>query len=139
MWRQADKNEIIIKNITDYGWKLTNNILEVIWDSEENVKSIQTRSALLLRGCKRKTGCITNRCRCMKDSRTCTEGCDCVGCNNMDDDVHNVVEEHEDQDTIDEDGDIEDDVVDEIDEGEDIAEDDTNNHDLMDWLYNNIL
>ena len=59
MWRQGDKNLIILKPLTDYGWTLSDNKLAVLWDTPENMETIRQRVHLLLKGCKCVTGCTT--------------------------------------------------------------------------------
>ena len=82
MWKQATKNTMIVKPITDYGWSVVNDKLTVVWDTDDNIKCVQARVALLLDGCKCKTGCGTRHCKCVKNNRQCLEGCQCTNCRN---------------------------------------------------------
>lgn len=52
------------------------------WDTEENIKSKQSRVALLLRGCGCKKGCETWQCSCRWLGNECRPGCRCVNCYN---------------------------------------------------------
>ena len=63
-------------DVEQYGWKLTSGQLEIDWDSDENIKHIQEKVRLLLRGCTCKTGCTSNRCKCKKSGNyCCLPGC----------------------------------------------------------------
>ena len=83
MWRQADKNTALLKDLTSHGWLRREDNLVIDWESEGNVKAIEQRVALLTRGCKCKTGCNTLRCGCRKKGERCCEGCACLHCNNL--------------------------------------------------------
>lgn len=85
MWRQGDKNNMVLQPITEYGWTLSDNKLTVLWDTPENMEAIRQRVHLLLKGCKCVTGCTTRRCGCKKNSTQCSEGCQCTNCLNMPD------------------------------------------------------
>ena len=61
MWRQGDKNHMILEPITKYGRTLSNNKLAVLWDMPENMEAIHQRVHLLFKGCKCVTGCMTKR------------------------------------------------------------------------------
>lgn len=81
MWQQADKNEMTLKPLNGNGWKVTNNGLEIDWDSQENLESVRYRVALLTKGCGCKKGCQTSRCSCVKHNK-CGPGCTCINCCN---------------------------------------------------------
>ena len=66
-----------------YGWKLTSGQLEIDWDSDENIRHIQEKVRLLLRGCTCKTGCTSNRCKCKKSGNCCMPSCKCINCKNL--------------------------------------------------------
>lgn len=83
MWLQADCNNIVLQPVTEFGWKVVDNTLTVVWDSNENMAMIQERVSQLLNGCKCKTGCKTRRCSCRKSNRNCGEGCECSNCCNV--------------------------------------------------------
>ena len=65
-----------LQPITQYGWKLTDDVLTVDWDSEENIRAVNEKVAGLLRSCHCKTGCKTARCSCKKRGKNCSEGCE---------------------------------------------------------------
>ena len=88
MWNQADKNTITLPGMEQFGWKITDNELTIVWDTEENIRNIQMRVDAILKGCKCTTGCTTARCGCRKKGSLCSEGCDCVNCKNMDQTLH---------------------------------------------------
>ena len=83
MWRQADKNNMVLKPITEYSWTLSDNKLTVVWDTPENMQAIRDRVSLLLKGCKCVTCCTTRRCGCKRNNTQCSEGCQCINCLNM--------------------------------------------------------
>ena len=83
MWAQANKNTMVLEPITDYGWNLTQNKLEVTWDTEENMTKVRQRVSYLLRGCKCITGCKNRVCGCRKKGIKCSEGCQCTNCENI--------------------------------------------------------
>ncbi len=82
MWHQANKNEMAVRPLTDYGWKVNGDTLTFDWDSDINMEAVKQRVAALLRGCRCKTGCKTARCGCRKKGNTCSEGCECTDCSN---------------------------------------------------------
>ena len=82
MWQQADKNIMVLEDMTNYGWRLDDGNLKVVWDTDENIQSIRNRVEILLQGCKCKTGRTTARCSCKKNKETCREGCQCMNCEN---------------------------------------------------------
>ena len=83
MWREADKNNLVLHPITNYGWTLRDGKLTIIWDTPSNLQAVRERVSLLLRGCKCATGCSTGRCGCKKSNRQCSEGCQCKNCSNV--------------------------------------------------------
>ena len=83
MWRQSDKNTMVLQPITDYGWALNDSKLTVIWDTPTNMQAIRDRVNILLRGCKCATGCSTGRCSCRRNGQQCSEGCQCINCSNV--------------------------------------------------------
>ena len=50
-----------------------------MWDTEENLQ-VHRAVDYLTQGCKRKTGCGTQRCKCMKGSLKCGPSYQCVNC-----------------------------------------------------------
>ena len=83
MWSQASHNTMSLQPTNRYGWKMSGEELEVVWDSDDNIRKVRQRVALLLEGCKCKTGCRTNRCKCQKKGSLCTPGCSCINCTNL--------------------------------------------------------
>jgi hypothetical protein len=59
LWIQADKQVVKPNNIHRSGWKVIadSGIMNIVWDSAENIASIQERISLLTRGCGCKTKC----------------------------------------------------------------------------------
>ncbi len=82
MWRQAENNQIALKPLVLHGWKTDEDKLAIDWDSEENIEKVQQVRGLL-KGCKCKTGCSTNRCGCRHKGVECSEGCECKDCTNL--------------------------------------------------------
>ena len=83
MWRQADKNNMVLQPLNSHGWTIDDGHLTIDWDSMENIKAIQDRVSLLTKGCKCKTGCTTARCGCKKKRMNCSAGCMCTNCSNL--------------------------------------------------------
>ena len=82
LWSQADRNKIIPKPLSNYGWKVQHNTLAVDWDSDVNMDAVKERVEGLLKGCGCKTGCQTRQCRCKGKGNGCGEGCNCTNCTN---------------------------------------------------------
>ena len=55
-------------------------MLEIDWDSAENIAQIRTTVALVKKGCGCKTGCVSARCKCRKQGNHCGPGCKCLRC-----------------------------------------------------------
>ena len=91
--------------LTEYGWvrQESTGILDVTWDTSDNITAVQRRVEHALKGCKCKTGCATRRCTCMKEGRSCGPGCQCVHCTNsatcppVNTELHNLEIEDEKQ------------------------------------------
>ena len=83
MWAQAASNEIVLKPLLSYGWKMMDGKLTFDWDSELNIEKVRNRVQGLLKGCKCTKGCRTNSCGCRRQGHTCTEGCQCNNCINL--------------------------------------------------------
>ena len=43
MWGQADKNNMHLEPIDQYGWTLEDNTLSVVWDTPENMQVLRDR------------------------------------------------------------------------------------------------
>ena len=123
MWGQSDKNRMTLLPLQQFGWRIDNEELTIVWDTEENIKAIHDRVDVLLKGCKCTTGCSTGRCSCKRKSSTCMEGCQCINCNNLqvktpqerDQDIANISIE------------------------EDMTSDTEQTEDLMDWVFGEAL
>ena len=76
MWKQADQNEMYLQPITSYGWRSTDGILKIEWDTESNIKNIRECVHILTKGYKSTTGCSTNRCSCRKNGKKCSVRCE---------------------------------------------------------------
>ena len=80
--RPTQCTHIQLPPLEKYGWKIEERSLVVEWDMEENIKSIQSCVALILRGCGCKKGCETRQCSCKWLGNECGPGCRCVNCYN---------------------------------------------------------
>ena len=78
MWSQSCDSHMVLKPLTEYGWRLQDGELLYDWDSEENRAAVRQRVQTLTKGCHCKTGCKTARCSCKKSGKTCAEGCECT-------------------------------------------------------------
>ena len=122
MWHQASNNEMVVQPLVEYGWKLDGEMLTFDWDSSANMEAVRERVAGLTRGCHCRTGCGTSRCGCKGKGKTCSEGCECTNCSNIQDALHR---------------DSTDDLL-EISVEEIIAdENQTEVNDIMDWVFGN--
>lgn len=65
-----------------YGWIRQNGQLKIVWETEETEERAKSRVDFILKGCRCKKGCNTNRCKCKKSSRLCGPGCQCLNCTN---------------------------------------------------------
>ena len=52
MWRQADKDSMVLLPITEYGWTLRDNKLTLFWGMPQNIQAIHDRVNLLLKVCR---------------------------------------------------------------------------------------
>ena len=82
-WSLATQNRYNILDVTLFGWKLVNGVIEVDWDDPQNVSRVRERVQLLLHGCGCKKGCTTRRCSCVKSGKKCGPGCTCCNCANV--------------------------------------------------------
>ena len=55
---------MVPKPLSEYGWQISKNTLNVDWDSENNMVAVREMVAGLLKGCSCKTGCETQQCGC---------------------------------------------------------------------------
>lgn len=67
------------------GWLLSSEGLKYMidWEDPDIVSKVETNIALLIKGCKCKGGCKTNRCGCKKKLVSCGPGCECHECTNL--------------------------------------------------------
>ena len=67
----------------NYGWKLVDNKLTVIWDLDKNIENVKSGIRLWTMGCSCKTGCSL-RCGCRKRKSACGHSCKCTSsCTNI--------------------------------------------------------
>lgn len=55
----------------------------VVWDTDVNIQSIRERVNVLLKGCKCVTGCKHRVCGCRNKHAKCSEGYQCINCQNQ--------------------------------------------------------
>ena len=65
-----------------FGWTRKNGYLEILWEDEKHKTQAKERIDYILNGCRCKTGCKSNRCKCRKGGRVCGPGCQCLNCVN---------------------------------------------------------
>ena len=82
MWRQAKRNTMVLKPITENDWTIENTKLCVVWDTEENMQLVRERVNLLLRGCNCVTECKNSVCGCKRKNSKFIEGYQCINCEN---------------------------------------------------------
>lgn len=83
VWQKSQEHNFLYPSITEYGWFDGENGIEVEWDSPENLSQINQNVEFLTRGCGcKKSGCVNNRCKCVKNGNVCGPGCTCVNCMN---------------------------------------------------------
>jgi len=83
VWNQAVLNEINHPPLNQFGWKQSQDSLNIDWDSENNLTNIRHEVALIRKGCGCKSGCSSARCKCKKANNHCGPGCKCIGCTNL--------------------------------------------------------
>ena len=83
MWSQANHAQQVFKPLTGNGWEVQDGEIKVVWDSEKNIDHVRSRVKILTTGCKCITGCETNRCGCKKNGKSCSAGCNCKNCLNV--------------------------------------------------------
>ena len=83
-WKQADRNTMYPKTLSNYGWNVKDDSLTVDWDSDINMDAVRERVVSLLKGCGCRAGCQTRHCGCKGKGKVCGEGCNCTNCMNTD-------------------------------------------------------
>ncbi|VDI81449.1 Hypothetical predicted protein [Mytilus galloprovincialis] len=84
------QKRLLLSPLSDFGWKVSNNLLKCILDTEGNFQKVEQTVQWYTKGCSCKTGCSSNRCKCRKsksDSKDgfCGPGCKCTICVNLPD------------------------------------------------------
>ena len=69
-----------------------NGTLDVLRDTDENMREITFKVKRLIKGCKCKKGC-TRICGCRREGLECGPGCMCVNCTNKKDDINETTTE----------------------------------------------
>ena len=84
VWKQATSQHMAYPPLDGNGWKKPDaDTLAIGWDSDEHLRNVRTRVALLQKGCGCKTGCSSRRCKGKKNSTHCGPGCKCQRCFNL--------------------------------------------------------
>ncbi|CAC5361482.1 unnamed protein product [Mytilus coruscus] len=87
-WSQSTSNTHTLSDLSKCGWQITDNRLEIVWDTVFNFQKVEKTVEWYTKGCECKTGCKTNRCKCRKAQNEnfdgfCGPGCKCVNCFNV--------------------------------------------------------
>lgn len=87
-WSKACTSYLNLKPLCENGWKISNDKLECVWDSDTKLDKVEQTVQWYTKGCACKTGCTTNRCKCRKSKSgsrdgTCGPGCKCTNCLNV--------------------------------------------------------
>ncbi|CAC5415615.1 unnamed protein product [Mytilus coruscus] len=72
-WSQSTSNTHTLSELSKSGWQITDNRLEIVWDTVLNFQKVEKTVEWYTKGCGCKTGCKTNRCKCKKAQN---ENCD---------------------------------------------------------------
>ena len=60
------ENLVTFGDLSDFGWKISNDKLIIVWDIDLNFQKIERTVQWYTKECGCKTGCMTNRCKCRK-------------------------------------------------------------------------
>ena len=87
IWHQADKSEIIFPDMSKYGWRIENDVLNVVWESEKTQQQLNIFLEMMLSGCNcsstNSERICKGRCGCKSKGLPCRHSCRCLGkCNN---------------------------------------------------------
>ena len=79
MWKQSLCNSVQLLPMDEYGWTVKSGRLDITWESENNVRRVESHMKYLLDGCHCKKGDCSNRqCGCVKFCRgNCGPACTC--------------------------------------------------------------
>ncbi|CAC5392687.1 unnamed protein product [Mytilus coruscus] len=141
-WSQSTSNTHTLSELSKSGWQITDNRLEIVWDTVLNFQKVEKTVEWYTKGCGCKTGCKTNRCKCKKAQNDncdgfCGPGCKCVNCFNVPGSGDQVLDMSIDLDDVisDETEDLEDPVEDEQPEVDGLVEELDQTDDY--WLFSN--
>ncbi|CAC5360249.1 unnamed protein product [Mytilus coruscus] len=141
-WSQSTSNTHTLSELSKSGWQITDNRLEIAWDTVLNFQKVEKTVEWYTKGCGCKTGCKTNRCKCKKAQNDncdsfCGPGCKCVNCFNVPGSGDQVLDVSIDLDDVisDETEDLEDPVEDEQPEVDGLVEELDQTDDY--WLFSN--
>ena len=82
VWAQACSNDVTVPDFTLHGWSLKDGSISVIWDTDDNIKKVDSNQKMPRQGCKCSKGCSNNWCKCKKEGRMCSLFCLCKNCKN---------------------------------------------------------
>jgi len=77
VWESAAIRYISYPDVVLYGWTISNGVLSVVWDSEDNFQRCEKLVKFWTRGCQCKKACLRN-CGCRRGSKSCGPGCLCI-------------------------------------------------------------
>jgi len=71
MWSQAIQNTVQLLPMDHYGWIMNGNSLEMIWDTEDNIKKVDDQINYYLKGCGCQKSNCSGVCGCKKKGHHC--------------------------------------------------------------------
>ena len=80
VWRTCDESKPSLPSPCEFGWRSNNDSYEAVTTKE--LPAPEALIELIFCGCT--TKCKNNRCRCFKADLVCTETCNCLNCENCD-------------------------------------------------------
>ena len=81
VWAQACSNDVTVPDFTLHGWSLKDGSISVIWDTDDNIKKMDSNQKMLRQGCKCKV-VQTIGGKCTKEGRMFSIFCLCKNCKN---------------------------------------------------------
>ncbi|CAC5359268.1 unnamed protein product [Mytilus coruscus] len=66
-WSHSTSNTHTLSELSKSGWQITDNRLEIVWDTVLNFQKVEKTVEWYTKGCGCNTGCKTNRCKCSGD------------------------------------------------------------------------